>query len=148
MELYRDITLSIKHNKSLRVFPYFFIPALNNFYFLKTDLGFLKPVLETWKHEGYVKFMSREMEVMIEFDSPAWIGICLGKSQTRRKIYLDDLLEKLDIPFDTTILKIRKTDDLENLESQINAGFQKSSGVIKVHWDRIFEHVKGIPVNS
>lgn len=148
MELHRDITLSIKHKKSLQVFPYFFIPALNNFYFLRTDLGFLKPVLETWKHEGYVKFISREIEVMIEFDSPAWIGICFGKSQTRRRIYLDDLLEKLDTPFDTTILKIQKTEDLENLESQINASFQKSSGFIKDHWGRIFEYVKGIPVNS
>jgi hypothetical protein len=142
MELHRDITLSIKHQKQLRVFPYFFIPALNNFYFLRTDLGFFKPVLETWKHEGYVKFRSSEIEINIEFDSPAWIGICLGKPKSRRKIYLNELLEKLDIPFGETILTIQKTDDLEILESQINASFQKSREVIKNNWDRIAVYVK------
>ena len=142
MKLHKNITLSLKHGKSLRVFPYFFIPALNNFYFLKTELGFFKPVLETWKHEGYVKFASRDMEVIIEFDFASWIGICFRKPNSHQKIYLEDLLKRLDIPFDVDISRISKTDDLENLEAQINLSLQKSRDVIKNRWDEILKFVK------
>jgi hypothetical protein len=147
MKLQRDITLSIKHQKTLRVFPYFFIPTLNNFYFLKTDQGFLKPKLETWKHEGYVKFISKEIEVVIEYDFTSWVGVCFKKTSDPWSIYLDDLFEKMDIPFNENVLKIQENKDIEIIEAQIDCALQHASRVIKDHWDEISAYIRNVNTN-
>src|SRR5687767_4546948 len=96
MELKSHIKLSKKHQKKLSVFPYFFIPALNEFYFLRDDFGFRKPELATWKNEANLIFMSKTLRVNIQYEYPNWIDLTFRKHDSRDYIYWRILLEELN----------------------------------------------------
>jgi hypothetical protein len=104
MSLREGITLSQKHQKSFEVFPYFFTHALNYFYFLTDECGFRKPKLDTWKNEGVVEFPSKEIRVLVQYESPGWVNVCFQKIGIPGRIYEQRLFEMLDIPFDAHFL--------------------------------------------
>jgi len=105
MSLREGITLSKKHQKSFDVFPYFFKHALNHFYFLTDECGFLKPKLDTWKNAGLVEFLSKDLRVVVQYESPGWVNVCFQKIDIPGKVYERRLFEILHIPIDEALLK-------------------------------------------
>lgn len=148
--LLRDgITLSKKHQKSFRVFPYFFRPVLNHFYFLKDDCGFLKPKLDTWKNEGVVEFKSKDIRILIEYVSPNWIGICFQKTNVPGKVYEHKLFEILDIAYDVNLAKVSQIEhhqetekEIQEMEKSIEKPVEYLSNVIKDNCEKIFSFLK------
>ncbi|MCI0549525.1 MAG: hypothetical protein L0287_01075 [Anaerolineae bacterium] len=136
MELKSHIKLSKKHQKKLSVFPYFFIPALNEFYFLRDDFGFRKPELDTWKNEANLIFISKTLRVIIEYEYPNWIDVKFRKHDIRGYIYWRILLEELNFPLDEGLLTIQEQNNLNIIEVQIAARFKDIGTILKDNWGR------------
>jgi len=141
MELRNDIVLSKGHQKTLMVFPYFFIPALNEFYFLKDEFGFKKPKLATWKNEANLTFESKDIEIVVAFEAPNWIEIVFKKNGSSGRIYLHRLFKKLGIPIDKDYLTIQESKDLNLIQDQITERFQLARKIIKINWKQIVEYI-------
>ena len=149
MILRDDITLSKKHQHSFRVFPYFFRPVLNHFYFLKDDCGFLKPKLDTWKNEAVVEFRSKDVRILVEYMSPNWIGVCFQKINVPGRIYERRLFEVLDIPYDAELAKVSQSQHYQEIEKEIQEmekAIEKPVGylsnVIKANCEKIISYLK------
>jgi len=119
MFLRGDITLSKKHQKSFEVFPYFFRHALNHFYFLTDECGFLKPKLDTWKNEGAVEFVSKDIRILVQYESPGWVNVGFQKIDVPGTIYERRLFQTLDIPFDENLLRPSQKEYSPEAEKQI-----------------------------
>src|SRR5574339_460745 len=103
MSLREGITLSKKHQRSFGVFPYFFKHGLNYFYFLTDECGFLKPKLDTWKNEGLVEFLSKDIRILVQYESPGWVSVCFQKIDIPGRVYERGLFKILDIPLDEAL---------------------------------------------
>ncbi|MBC7879288.1 MAG: hypothetical protein H7Y59_19130 [Anaerolineales bacterium] len=149
MLLRDNITLSKKHQKSFRVFPYFFRPVLNHFYFLKDDCGFLKPKLDTWKNEGAVEFKSKDIRILIEHMSPNWIGVCFQKINVPGRVYEHRLFEILGIAYDVNLAKVNQSKhyqetekEIQEIEKAIEKPVEYLSNIIKDNHEKIFSYLK------
>ena len=149
MSLRNDITLSKKHQNSFSVFPYFFRPALNHFYFLKDDCGFLKPKLDTWRNEAVVEFKSKDIRILIEYIYPNWIGVCFQKINVPGKVYEHRLFETLNIEYDVNSAKInygkhhQETEkELPELEDAVEKTVIYISNIIKHNHEKIFSYLR------
>ena len=149
MLLRDDITLSKKHEKSFRVFPYFFRPVLNHFYFLKDDCGFLKPKLDIWKNEGVVEFRSKDIRILVEYMSPNWIGICFQKINVPGRIYEHKLFEILGIVYDANFAKVSQSThyqeiekEIQEMEKAIAKPVEYLSNIIKNNYEKIFSYLR------
>ena len=145
MELKSHIKLSKKHQKKLSVFPYFFIPALNEFYFLRDDFGFRKPELATWKNEANLIFMSKTLRVNIQYESPNWIDLTFRKHDSRDYIYWRILLEELNFPLNEGLLTIQEQNNLNIIQVQIEARFKDIGTILKANWKQISEYIDDSP---
>jgi hypothetical protein len=149
MSLREGITLSKKHQKNFGVFPYFFKHALNDFYFLTDECGFLKPKLDIWKNEGAVEFTSKETSILVQYESPGWVNVCFQKTGIPGKIYEYRLFEILGIPFDLNLLKPRQKkyspeaeQQIREIESDIERITQYVSRIIWDNRDKIFSYLR------
>lgn len=149
MLLRDDITLSKKHQKSFRVFPYFFRPVLNHFYFLKDECGFLKPTLDTWKNEGVVEFKSKDIRILVEYETPNWVNVCFQKINAPGRIYERRLFEILGIPFDVDLAKVIQSKnhqeaekEIHEMEYAIEKAVEYLSNIIKYNHENIFSYLR------
>ena len=142
MELKEHITLSQKHQQSFRVFPSFFTSALNALYFLRDEYGFRKPELSTWKNEANLVFSSNYFEITIEYESPNWIEISFRKTEVPGKIYLDQLLEKLEIHYEKDFLGRIEGGDQSEIEQRITICLEKAGNIIRDNWNDIREYIE------
>jgi len=141
MELRSHITLSKVHQKTLQVFPYFFIPALNEFYFLRDEYGFKKPDLAAWKNEANLTFESKNIEITVAFETPNWIEIIFKRSGDLGRIYSTALCKKIDVPLDKDFLIVRERNDLRVVQEQIEECLQQASVVLKANWKQVTEYL-------
>jgi hypothetical protein len=141
MELKSYITLSKKHQRELRSFPYFFIPALNEFYFLRDDYGFRKPELDTWKNEANLIFTSKTLKILIEYEAPNWIDVKLKKIDQRGYVYWSYLVEELSLPSKVGLMKIEETKDMKRIQTQIARHLKDVGMVLKVNWQSITDYL-------
>jgi len=150
MSLREVITLSKKQQKSFEVFPYFFKHALNHFYFLTDECGFLKPKLDTWKNEGVVEFPSKEITVLVQYESPGWVNVCFQKIGIPGRIYEQMLFEMLDIPFEAHSLKNRQEENysqeaekqIQEIESDVERTIRYVSRIILDNREKIFSYLR------
>ncbi len=149
MQLRDHITLSKKHQNSFRVFPYFFRPVLNHFYFLKDDCGFLKPKLDTWKNEGVVEFRSKDIRILVEYMSPNWLGICFQKINVPGGIYEHRLFKILGIAYDAELAEVSQSEhyqetekEIQELEKAIEKPVEYLSNIIKDNCEKIFSYLR------
>jgi hypothetical protein len=149
MMLRDGITLSKKHQKSFRVFPYFFKHALNYFYFLRDEFGFLKPKLDTWKNEGMVEFVSRDIRIVVQYESPGWVTVCFQKIGFPGRIYERSLFDLLGIPFDANLLRPSQKKysqeaekQIQEIESDIERTAKYLSLIISDNREKIFSYLK------
>ena len=147
MLLRNGITLSKKHQNSFRVFPYFFRPVLNHFYFLKDDFGFLKPNIDTWKNEGVVEFTSEDIRILVEYISPNWIGICFQKTNVPGGMYEHRLFEILGISYNVNLAKVipskyyqAAAKEIQEMEKAIEKTVKYLSSLIKDNHEKIFSY--------
>ena len=138
MVLRDGITLSKKHQRKFNVFPYFFRPALNHFYFLKNDYGFLKPKLDTWKNEGSLEFESKGISITIQFATTHWISVCFTKKNIPGRLYETDLFRKLDISFEENLIKVNwqpydqgRKKEYHEIEKDIEKCFEYLSSIMQ-----------------
>ena len=151
MPLYEDITLSKKHQRHFDVFPYFFSHALNYFYFLTNECRFRKPKLDTWRNEGLVKFISKELRILVQYESPGWVMVCFEKIGIPVRIYEQGLFQTLDIPFDANQLRRTQNEYPKEAEMQIQA-IEKDierttkylSRIISDNREKIFSYLRKI----
>lgn len=141
MELRSHITLSKAHQKTLQIFPYFFIPALNEFYFLKDDLGFKKPDLTTWKNEANLTFESNNIEITVAFETPNLIEIIFKRLGVPGRIYSTALFKKINVPVDKDFLTVQERNDLSLVQEQIAESLQQASTVLKANWKQVTEYL-------
>ena len=149
MTLRDGITLSKKHQKSFQVFPYFFSHVLNDFYFLTDECGFLKPKLETWKNEGMVEFVSGDLRVLVQYESPGGVTICFQKIGVPGRIYEQRLFEILGIAFDADLLRPNQhkysqeaEKQIEEIEKDIAKATKHLSRIISDHRVKIFSYLR------
>ena len=148
MFLREGINLSQKNLKSFEVFPYFFKHALNYFYFLTDECGFLKPKLDTWKNEGAVEFTSKDIRVLVQYESPGWVNVSFHKFGIPGRIYERRLFEILDIQYDETLLspsqnKYSNEEEKQilELEKDIERTTQYLGRLIRENKEKIFSYV-------
>ena len=144
MELKDHITLSQKHQKSFRVFPSFFTSALNALYFLKTEYGFRKPELSTWRNEANLVFSSERFKITVEYESPNWVDISFRKNEVVGKIYLSQLLEKLNIHFEKGFLGSIDGDGQSEIEQRITDCLEKAGNILRENWKAILEYIETV----
>ena len=144
MQLKDHISLSKKHQKTFQVFPVFFTVSLNEFYFLKDDFGFRKPELSTWRNEATLKFKSDLFDISIQYEAPNWVEISFRKPDISGYLYLERLLEKLNIPFREDLLRIQKDKDIDEIQHQMTLCFQEASTLIKTNWKSIKEYMNDV----
>jgi len=149
MLLRDDIILSKKHQRSFRVFPYFFRPVLNHFYFLTDDCGFLKPKLDTWRNEGLVEFPSKDIRILVEYMSPNWIGVCFRKINVPDRVYEHQLFETLGIAYDMNLAKVNQSThfqetekEIQEMEKAIEVPVIYLSNIIRDNREKIFSHLR------
>ena len=149
MFLREDITLSKKHQKSFEVFPYFFRHALNYFYFLTNECGFLKPKLDTWRNEGLVEFVSKDIRVLVQYESPGWVNVGFQKIDLPGTIYERRLFQTLDIPFDENLLRpsqkkySREAEkQIQEMESDIERTTKHLSSILSDNREKIFSYLR------
>jgi hypothetical protein len=149
MPLSEGITLSKKHQKSFDVFPYFFKHALNHFYFLTEECGFLKPKLDTWKDEGLVKFLSKDVRIVVQYESPGRVYVCFQKIDIPGRVYERGLFGILDIPFDEALLRPsykkyspEPEKQIQEIESDIEQTVQYVSHIIWDNREKIFSYLR------
>jgi hypothetical protein len=153
MSLREGITLSKKYQKSFDVFPYFFKHALNHFYFLTDECGFLKPKLDTWKNEGLVEFLSKDIRVVVQYESPDRVSVCFQKVGLPGRVCERGLFGVLDISFDEAFLRpSHKTyspeaaQQIREIESDIERTIQYVSSIIWDNHERIFSYLRNTDV--
>ncbi len=149
MSLHARITLSKKHQRHFAVFPCFFTHALNHFYFLTEECGFRKPRLDTWKDEGIVEFLSKDIRVCIQYEYPAWVTVCLERIGVPKRVYERDLFDALEIPFDESSLRPSHeaySPDPERQRQEIESDIERTvhylSMLIRDNLERIFSYLK------
>lgn len=151
MSLREGITLSKKHQRRFDGFPYFFKHALNYFYFLAEECGFLKPKLDTWKNEGLVEFLSKDLRVVIRYESPGWVMVCFQLIGTARTICERELFGILEIPFDEALLRPshkkysqEPEKQIQEIENDIVRTIQYVSHIIWENHEKIFSYLRSI----
>ena len=97
MKLNKGITLSKQHQKVCDRWASFFIPALNAFYPLHTELKFLKPKLSTWRDEALLHFTRQGTSVSVMFYSYSTIDVSIHRSGMPRS---SDFLRRFNCRFD------------------------------------------------
>ena len=149
MSLREGITLSKKHQRRFEVFPYFFKHSLNHFYFLTEEYKFLKPKLDTWKNEGLVEFLSKDIRVVVQYESPGWVMVCFQKIGIPRNVCERELFRILDIPFDETLLRPNHKKysqeperQIQEIESDIVRTIQYVSHLIWDNREKIFSYLR------
>lgn len=149
MVLREGITLSKKHQRSFQVFPYFFSYALNYFYFLTDECGFLKPKLDTWKNEGTVEFVSRDVIILVQYESPGSVMVCFQKIGLPGRIYERSLFRRLGIPFDASLLSPSQKKysqeaekQIQEIESDVERTTRYLSLIIWENRDKIFSYLR------
>jgi hypothetical protein len=149
MSLREGITLSKKHQKQFGVFPYFFKHALNQFYFLTEECGFLKPKLDTWKNEGLVEFLSKDIRVIVQYESPGWVTVCFQRIGIPGRVYERNLFGILNIPFDEALLRPSHKKyspeperQIQEIESDIERTIQYLSSIIWDNREKVFSYLR------
>ena len=149
MELRKGISLSKKHQKNFQVFPYFFRHALNYFYFLTDECGFLKPKLDTWKNEGMVEFVSTDIRILVQYESPGWVTVCFQKIGIPGQVYEHGLFNLLDIPFDVSLRRPSQKKysqeaekQMQEIESDIERTTKYLSLIISDNREKIFSYLR------
>lgn len=148
MELKDHITLSQKNQKNFRVFPSFFISALNALYFLRDEYGFRKPELSTWKNEANLIFSTNRLKITVEYESPNWIEISFRRTDILGKIYLDQLLEKLNVRYEKGFLGSLGNGGLTEIEQRISVCLEEAGNIIRDNWKDILEYIETADVLS
>ena len=149
MSLREGITISKKHQRSFEVFPYFFKHALNHFYFLTEECKFLKPKLDTWKNEGLVEFLSKDIRVVVQNESPGWVMVCFQILGIPSSICERELFGILDIPFDETLLRPshkkysqEPQKQIQEIESDIVRTIQYVGSIVWDNREKIFSYLR------
>jgi hypothetical protein len=142
MKLKEHIVLSQKHQKSFQVFRSFFTSALNALYFLRDEYGFRKPELSTWRNEANLVFSSEQFKVTVEYESPNWIEISFRRVDIPGKIYLEQLLEKLNIHHEKHLLGSLGSDDLMDIEQRMMVCLEKAGNILRDNWKDILEYIE------
>lgn len=141
MDLSKEIKLSQKHQKIFRVFPWFFTPTLNEFYFLTTEYGFKKPQLGVWRDEALVEFIKDDIGIIVEYGWPNFIGIYFKKASVPGKIYISRLFQKLDRAFDKNLLKLQQSQDKQEIEDEITSRLQTLSTIVEKNFEEISQYL-------
>lgn len=97
--------------------------------------------MDTWKNEANLIFKSKLFQVTIEYECPNWVEISFRKVNVPGKIYLDQLLDKLGIPFENDFLRIKENNDMVEIDRQMVLRLQKAGTIIKENWGSIFDHI-------
>jgi hypothetical protein len=149
MVLREGITLSKKHQKSFQVFPSFFGHALNYFYFLTDECGFRKPKLDTWKNEGMIEFLSKDIRIVVQYEFPSWVMVSFQKIGLPERIYESTLFDRLEIPFDENLLKPGQEKyseepkkQIQEIKDDIERTIKYISLIIADNRERIFSYLK------
>src|SRR6266702_3137248 len=82
--------------QSLRMFPEFFLPLIENLQFLISEYGFNEPVVKLVSREGWIRFNKQNDEIKIGYEplSLPWGYVMRSKNDEAETSPLNELMDR------------------------------------------------------